>query len=323
MRLSIVLVTLLWAVTPAVAGGRGGGKSSSGSYGASGYKASSTRSSGYAGGAVSVRGYVRSDGTYVAPHYRSAPDGNFGNNWSTIGNVNPYTGTPGTKAYPSSNHGSRSSSSSGYTYSSRITGSSQETLYLPSARGQYAPAISGAVSDAPPPALHQPLAGQDALSANPACDSVASRVRAHGYDVDCTRYSLSTLMDAECRIVAAKRIQRLGVDVDWQRHSLSALLDSESRIEAANRIRRLGYEVDWSDTSLSTMLDWESRIGVAKRLGKLGYEADWKELSLSNLLNAESRIEVASRIERLGYRVNWRKYSLVQLLSFETAIESH
>lgn len=48
-------------------------------------------------GAVAVRGYYKSNGTYVAPHYRSPPDGNSYNNWSTVGNINPYTGAPGTK----------------------------------------------------------------------------------------------------------------------------------------------------------------------------------------------------------------------------------
>lgn len=43
-----------------------------------------------------VRGYYRKDGTYVQPHYRSKPDGNIWNNWSTKGNVNPYTGKRGT-----------------------------------------------------------------------------------------------------------------------------------------------------------------------------------------------------------------------------------
>lgn len=50
---------------------------------------------------VAVRGYVKKDGTYVQPHMRSAPDGNFSNNWSTVGNVNPYTGVAGTKTMPS------------------------------------------------------------------------------------------------------------------------------------------------------------------------------------------------------------------------------
>jgi hypothetical protein len=50
---------------------------------------------------VSVRGYYRKDGTYVRPHMRSDPDGNFNNNWSTKGNINPYTGEEGTKTSPS------------------------------------------------------------------------------------------------------------------------------------------------------------------------------------------------------------------------------
>lgn len=45
---------------------------------------------------VFVNGYYRKDGTYVQPHYRSNPDGNILNNWSTQGNVNPYTGKTGT-----------------------------------------------------------------------------------------------------------------------------------------------------------------------------------------------------------------------------------
>ncbi|WP_051405138.1 hypothetical protein [Bacillus cihuensis] len=49
---------------------------------------------------VYVEGYTRSDGTKVKPHYRSDPDGNFSNNWSTKGNVNPYTGEIGTKTSP-------------------------------------------------------------------------------------------------------------------------------------------------------------------------------------------------------------------------------
>jgi hypothetical protein len=43
-------------------------------------------------GDVYVNGYYRKDGTYVQPHYRSAPDGNARNNYSYPGNYNPYTG---------------------------------------------------------------------------------------------------------------------------------------------------------------------------------------------------------------------------------------
>lgn len=44
-----------------------------------------------------VRGYFKKDGTYVAPHYRTKPDNNPFNNYSTRGNVNPYTGKRGYK----------------------------------------------------------------------------------------------------------------------------------------------------------------------------------------------------------------------------------
>jgi hypothetical protein len=50
---------------------------------------------------VRVRGSFRSNGTYVYPHYRSNPDRSFYNNWSTYPNVNPYTGTIGTRQTPS------------------------------------------------------------------------------------------------------------------------------------------------------------------------------------------------------------------------------
>jgi len=44
-----------------------------------------------------VKGYTRRDGTYVAPHYRSNPNGTKQDNYSTYGNANPYTGKKGTK----------------------------------------------------------------------------------------------------------------------------------------------------------------------------------------------------------------------------------
>ena len=44
-----------------------------------------------------VNGYYRSNGTYVQGHHRSKRDGNVYNNWSTKGNINPYTGEEGTR----------------------------------------------------------------------------------------------------------------------------------------------------------------------------------------------------------------------------------
>lgn len=45
-----------------------------------------------------VKGYTRSDGTYVQGHYRSSPDSSNNNNYSTRGNTNPYSGQQGTQA---------------------------------------------------------------------------------------------------------------------------------------------------------------------------------------------------------------------------------
>ena len=49
-----------------------------------------------AAGSHYVHGYTRSNGTYVAPHYQTNPNGTKLDNWSTRGNVNPYTGKVGT-----------------------------------------------------------------------------------------------------------------------------------------------------------------------------------------------------------------------------------
>lgn len=46
---------------------------------------------------VRVRGYYKpSTGSYVMPHYRTSPNSNKWDNWSTKGNYNPYTEKKGT-----------------------------------------------------------------------------------------------------------------------------------------------------------------------------------------------------------------------------------
>ena len=44
-----------------------------------------------------VKGHTRSDGTYVASHYRSTPNNVQYDNYSTKGNSNPYTGERGSE----------------------------------------------------------------------------------------------------------------------------------------------------------------------------------------------------------------------------------
>lgn len=43
-----------------------------------------------------VKPHVRSDGTFVQGHVRSAPNGTRSDNYGTQGNMNPYTGQMGT-----------------------------------------------------------------------------------------------------------------------------------------------------------------------------------------------------------------------------------
>jgi hypothetical protein len=72
---------------------------------------------------VYVRGHRRSNGSYVQPHYRSNPDGNFNNNWSTYPNVNPHTGSVGTRRTPSYSaptHYFQSHRSPSLNYNSRV-----------------------------------------------------------------------------------------------------------------------------------------------------------------------------------------------------------
>lgn len=84
------------------------------------------------GGSVRVRGYTRKDGTWVPPHHRSAPDGRFSNNWSTAGNVNPYTGELGTLTTPPGSGGSGTWSSGGYDLAGSGRGPATATTSSPS-----------------------------------------------------------------------------------------------------------------------------------------------------------------------------------------------
>jgi hypothetical protein len=61
-----------------------------------------------------VRGHNRGYGTYVQPHYRSDRDGSYNNNWSTQGNINPYTGTLGKRAPTWNDRAPERSSGFGY-----------------------------------------------------------------------------------------------------------------------------------------------------------------------------------------------------------------
>jgi hypothetical protein len=85
--ITIVISIVVFASTPAFA--KGGGGHSGGSH------SSGSHSSG--SGSHSIKGYTKKDGTYVAPSHATDPNKSKGDNWSTRGNTNPYTGKDGTK----------------------------------------------------------------------------------------------------------------------------------------------------------------------------------------------------------------------------------
>lgn len=83
----VALIVALALVTASSASFAKGGSHSGAAAPGTGSKSSSTR----------VNGYVKKDGTYVAPHSKSTPDKKFENNWTTKGNDNPTTGASGTR----------------------------------------------------------------------------------------------------------------------------------------------------------------------------------------------------------------------------------
>lgn len=100
------------------------------------------------GGTVTVHGHVRKDGTYVAPHHRTAPDKNFNNNWSTDGNVNPYTGESGKLTQPPLRDGSTVSSVPGYLYVSPSSQAVAPSLAIPHS------AVPAGIDYSPPQLAH-------------------------------------------------------------------------------------------------------------------------------------------------------------------------
>ena len=60
---------------------------------------------------VKGEGYIKADGTKVNSYMRTAPNSTVNDNFSTIGNTNPYTGKPGWIARDNYAYSYRSSSS--------------------------------------------------------------------------------------------------------------------------------------------------------------------------------------------------------------------
>jgi len=217
----------------------------------------------------------------VQPHYRSAPDGNFYNNWSTKGNVNPYTGVPGTRVTPPANYG-------GSVFPST---SGIETDWESSAKKR---ALNEMES------LGWTLKNPDAVSWTDVNDAVsrikkANDVKRLGVDVDWQKHGFSELYDFEFRIKKAQDLKSLGLDYDWRKHSFSDLYDVEVRYKKAGDLKRLGYDFDWKQWSFSDMYDAETRINKARQLKQLGLDVDWRKHSFSELYSLELDVRTKRR----------------------------
>ena len=87
-----------------------------------------------------VSGYTKSNGTYVEGHYRTLPNSTRDDNWSRIGNVNPFTGVAGTK--PGDSYYSNISNYPSYSSEIRISNLNTITYSIPSISSQIANSYS-------------------------------------------------------------------------------------------------------------------------------------------------------------------------------------
>lgn len=232
-----------------------------------------------------VSGYFRKNGTYVQSHYRSAPDGDVSNNWSTRGNVNPYTGQMGTRDYGSTGLDFSGGSGTGfgsYSQSSSVPylgGYSQPTG---SGLGNYSQSSGSSIGN---------YSGSTPFSGSgyrvPSSSSGFGAVNTSSPMGSSASADSGVSGDAGERMIIAGRLMKLGLNVDWQKHSLAQLQDLEARVGVSNRLQKIGEDVPWQHKSLSELLDIQGRIDAAKRLQASGKSVDWKTMSLGELLNLE------------------------------------
>ena len=158
---------------------------------------------------VHVKGYIRKDGTYVAPYYRSTPNSSRADNFSSRGNYNPYTGQRGTQD-PYRNNSYQPTYSAPPSPNSYAAPSSYSPppppRYSPPAI-RYVPPRITYIAPAPPPSptsvfrcidaqgvahyLSYPRAGCDEVAAEGITQPIAQaqrRIAFHGYPctVDCS-----------------------------------------------------------------------------------------------------------------------------------------
>lgn len=90
-------------------------------------------------GSVYVKGYSKSDGTFVPGYYKTTPDHTNHNNWSTNGNSNPYSNQAGYRApdysNKANNYGKGNMISTGPKGGQYYVNSNGNKVYVPKQKG--------------------------------------------------------------------------------------------------------------------------------------------------------------------------------------------
>lgn len=179
---------------------------------------------------VSVKGHYR-NGSWVQPHHRSNPDGIFSNNWSTVGNRNPYTGKWGTIRNPPAGYGGSRNRSRSY---------------------------GGAT------VLANRVDNFDKSETSYAEDIKAFRDRQgerfSKLDIQRTRESKDVRVDfsdderdRHSRLQAD--LQNAGVNLNWRIYTPDRLDAMKERIELAERVANFGLDIPWQ---MRTLEQWQN-----------------------------------------------------------------
>lgn len=228
---------------------------------------------GRSGGSVRVSGYGRANGTYVGPHFRSAPDGNFYNNWSTRGNTNPYTGVAGTRTAPPRTY-------AGMTGAVYVSGYQR-------ADGTY---VSSHLRSAPDGNSHNNWSTQGNI--NPYTGVAGTRSASPGVDYHAQKLQPSPISPSTSANAPPSKQSRN--DDAWTRAIRNSTppdtnrSPTEKRIDRARELAELGHNVNWQEHSYAALDDMLSRIRLANQLPQVGHRLDWQRFSqreLSELLS--------------------------------------
>lgn len=264
-----------------------------------------------------VKGYFRKDGTYVSPHYRSAPDSNFYNNWSTRGNINPYTGKKGMVSMPPLSYGSSARA--------RTTGSVL-SFDLPTYSSPSIPSISTSMpspvrvhsykrTDGTYVQLHYRTSPDSSNlnnwgskgNINPSTGKEGTREPA---------CSPKPLYIPSTKAYTAPRTYSYTPPVCGPSKTLEDY-DRESRLRWSNKLKQdWGITVNPSTTDVLTMMDLDTRHTWAKRIrNSWGLSLDPKKMDALSMMDLDTRYRYSYMIKQeYGIHCDPNKYDALTLM---------